>query len=61
MVSLLIEFPCTDPNLSKEARDKQRSEMNYDSQRLASFLRSASQVFKLFVRTVCMKNFLSCC
>ncbi|CAI5672986.1 unnamed protein product [Oreochromis niloticus] len=35
---------CGDPNLSKEARDKQRSEMNYDSQRLASFLRSASQV-----------------
>ncbi|XP_063339544.1 cytoplasmic dynein 2 intermediate chain 1 isoform X2 [Pelmatolapia mariae] len=35
---------CGDPNLSKEARDKQRSELNYDSQRLASFLHSASQV-----------------
>ncbi|XP_074477820.1 cytoplasmic dynein 2 intermediate chain 1 isoform X2 [Sebastes fasciatus] len=33
---------CGDPNRSQEARDK--SEMNFDSQRLTAFLRSASQV-----------------
>ncbi|XP_078137014.1 cytoplasmic dynein 2 intermediate chain 1 isoform X2 [Sander vitreus] len=33
---------CGDPNLSQEARDK--SEMNFNSQRLTAFLRSASQV-----------------
>uniref|UniRef100_A0A3Q1GT55 Dynein 2 intermediate chain 1 n=1 Tax=Acanthochromis polyacanthus TaxID=80966 RepID=A0A3Q1GT55_9TELE len=35
---------CGDPNLSVEARDKNMNDMNFDSQRLASFLRSASQV-----------------
>uniref|UniRef100_UPI003AB023AE cytoplasmic dynein 2 intermediate chain 1 n=1 Tax=Centroberyx gerrardi TaxID=166262 RepID=UPI003AB023AE len=35
---------CGDPNLSQEARDKSISEMNIDSQRLATFLHSASQV-----------------
>ncbi|KAM9331677.1 cytoplasmic dynein 2 intermediate chain 1 isoform 2-T2 [Pholidichthys leucotaenia] len=35
---------CGDPNLSQEARDKNESELNFDSQRLSSFLRSASQV-----------------
>lgn len=34
----------TDPNLSYEGRDKTSSEMNFDSQRLATFLHSASQV-----------------
>ncbi|AWP20535.1 putative WD repeat-containing protein 60-like [Scophthalmus maximus] len=34
---------CGDPNLSQEAREK-NSEINYDSQRLAAFLHSASQV-----------------
>ncbi|KAK5877740.1 hypothetical protein CesoFtcFv8_025218 [Champsocephalus esox] len=33
---------CGDPNLSREAQDK--SEMSFDSRRLATFLRSASQV-----------------
>ncbi|XP_033494622.1 cytoplasmic dynein 2 intermediate chain 1 isoform X1 [Epinephelus lanceolatus] len=33
---------CGDPNSSQEARDK--SELNFDSQRLTEFLRSASQV-----------------
>uniref|UniRef100_A0A3B5B680 WD repeat domain 60 n=1 Tax=Stegastes partitus TaxID=144197 RepID=A0A3B5B680_9TELE len=32
------------PNLSQEARDKNINEMNFDSQRLTAFLRSASQV-----------------
>ncbi|XP_044033202.1 cytoplasmic dynein 2 intermediate chain 1 isoform X2 [Siniperca chuatsi] len=36
--------PCGDPNLSQEARDKTISEINFDSQRLTAFLRSASQV-----------------
>ncbi|KAM9337393.1 LOW QUALITY PROTEIN: cytoplasmic dynein 2 intermediate chain 1 [Symphorus nematophorus] len=35
---------CGDPNFSHEARDKTMSEMNFDSQRLTAFLRSASQV-----------------
>ncbi|KAM4543925.1 cytoplasmic dynein 2 intermediate chain 1 isoform 2-T2 [Fundulus diaphanus] len=35
---------CGDPNLSQEARDQTRSELVLDSQRLMSFLRSASQV-----------------
>ncbi|XP_040921193.1 cytoplasmic dynein 2 intermediate chain 1 isoform X2 [Toxotes jaculatrix] len=35
---------CGDPNLSQEARDKNRHEMNFDSQRLTAFLHSASQV-----------------
>ncbi|XP_017261788.1 cytoplasmic dynein 2 intermediate chain 1 isoform X2 [Kryptolebias marmoratus] len=35
---------CGDPNLSQEARDKTRSELNFDSQHLTSFLHSASQV-----------------
>ncbi|XP_008289553.1 WD repeat-containing protein 60 isoform X2 [Stegastes partitus] len=35
---------CGDPNLSQEARDKNINEMNFDSQRLTAFLRSASQV-----------------
>ncbi|XP_058482767.1 cytoplasmic dynein 2 intermediate chain 1 isoform X1 [Solea solea] len=35
---------CGDPNLSQEARDKNMNEINFDSQRLAAFLRSASQV-----------------
>ncbi|XP_028288466.1 WD repeat-containing protein 60 [Parambassis ranga] len=35
---------CGDPNLSQEARDRTISDMNLDSQRLTSFLRSASQV-----------------
>ncbi|TKS87654.1 WD repeat-containing protein 60 [Collichthys lucidus] len=35
---------CGDPNPSHEARDKSMSEMNFDSQRLTAFLRSASQV-----------------
>nr|XP_043902416.1 cytoplasmic dynein 2 intermediate chain 1 isoform X4 [Solea senegalensis] len=35
---------CGDPNLSQEARDKNMNEINFDSQRLAAFLHSASQV-----------------
>uniref|UniRef100_A0A3P8T8R5 Dynein 2 intermediate chain 1 n=1 Tax=Amphiprion percula TaxID=161767 RepID=A0A3P8T8R5_AMPPE len=35
---------CGDPNLSLEARDKNMNDMNFDSQHLAAFLRSASQV-----------------
>ncbi|XP_038585635.1 cytoplasmic dynein 2 intermediate chain 1 isoform X2 [Micropterus salmoides] len=35
---------CGDPYLSQEARDKTTSEINFDSQHLAAFLRSASQV-----------------
>uniref|UniRef100_A0A4W6FJ86 Dynein 2 intermediate chain 1 n=1 Tax=Lates calcarifer TaxID=8187 RepID=A0A4W6FJ86_LATCA len=35
---------CGDPNLSQEAREKNMNEMNFDSQRLTAFLRSASQV-----------------
>ncbi|XP_035981200.1 WD repeat-containing protein 60 [Fundulus heteroclitus] len=35
---------CGDPNPSQEARDKTRGELVLDSQRLMSFLRSASQV-----------------
>lgn len=34
-----------DPNLPWEAPNKARSEVDFDSQRLTSFLRSASQVF----------------
>lgn len=36
-----------DPNLPWEAPNKARSEIDFDSQRLTSFLRSASQVFTL--------------
>lgn len=43
-------FVLTDPNLSQEARDKTTREMNFDSQRLTAFLRSASQV--IFFLTV---------
>lgn len=39
----------TDPNLSQEAREKTTSQMNFDSQRLTAFLRSASQVIFLFI------------
>ncbi|XP_029384967.1 WD repeat-containing protein 60 isoform X3 [Echeneis naucrates] len=35
---------CGDPNLSQRAQEKNMSEMNFDSQRLTAFLRSASQV-----------------
>ncbi|XP_069552392.1 cytoplasmic dynein 2 intermediate chain 1 [Brachyistius frenatus] len=35
---------CGDANLPQEARNKTMSELNFDSQRLTSFLRSASQV-----------------
>ncbi|XP_070708871.1 cytoplasmic dynein 2 intermediate chain 1 isoform X1 [Pempheris klunzingeri] len=35
---------CGDPNLSRDAQDKTTSQMNFDSRRLATFLRSASQV-----------------
>ncbi|XP_039983566.1 cytoplasmic dynein 2 intermediate chain 1 isoform X2 [Xiphias gladius] len=35
---------CGDPNLSREAREKNIYEMNFDSQRLTAFLCSASQV-----------------
>lgn len=42
-------FALTDPNLSQEARDKALSDTSFDSQRLAAFLRSASQVIFLVV------------
>lgn len=42
MQSSIAVFDLTDPKLSHEARNK--SEMNFDSQRLTAFLRSASQV-----------------
>ncbi|KAM6971556.1 cytoplasmic dynein 2 intermediate chain 1 [Tautogolabrus adspersus] len=35
---------CGDPNVSQEAQEKTLNEINYDSQRLAAFLLSASQV-----------------
>ncbi|XP_037550149.1 cytoplasmic dynein 2 intermediate chain 1 [Nematolebias whitei] len=40
---------CGDPNLSQEARERTRSELNFDSQRLTSFLQSASQVMMVLL------------
>ncbi|KAF7669959.1 hypothetical protein LDENG_00105480 [Lucifuga dentata] len=39
-----INGACGDPSLSQEAQDKSINEMNIDSQRLTTFLRSATQV-----------------
>lgn len=47
--SITVFFALTDPNLSQEARDKALSDTSFDSQRLAAFLRSASQVIFLVV------------
>lgn len=43
-------FFLPDPNLPWEAPNKASGEVDFDSQRLASFLRSASQVFNLIKR-----------
>lgn len=47
--SITVFLFLTDPNLSQEARDKALSDPNFDSQRLAAFLRSASQVIFFIV------------
>ncbi|KAG7224985.1 hypothetical protein INR49_014902 [Caranx melampygus] len=43
---------CGDPNLSQEAREKNMNEVNFDSQRLTTFLRSATQVMVVLLEEV---------
>lgn len=46
-----------DPNITQGAQERTKSDLNFDSQRLTSFLQSASQVYKLltlwFISTIC--------